>query len=132
MISFDETLRYILILKEEAMENNYELSPEQIKLIKKVEAAKIEDISLNNKINQMINAKSINEMNMIWYGIKVNDTSSEAIAEPPINSSPEGGAGKQYVLTSNKRAGFVDAMIMALVTGFVSGMAISVLFLMMS
>ena len=132
MISFDEAVRYILMLKEEAMENNYTLLPEQIELNKKVNKAMIEDINLKNKISQMCNANSISEMNMIWYGIKrATDNKSEIIQNPPITSSPEGGEGKQYVLTS-KKAGFVDAMIMALITGFVSGMAISILFLMIS
>lgn len=135
MISFDEAVRYILMLKEEAMENNYTLLPEQIELNKKVNKAIIEDINLKNKISQMCNANSISEMNMIWYGIKKQDSNrdnqSEIVPDSPVSSSVEGGEGKQYVLTS-KKAGFVDAMIMALITGFVSGMAISVLFLMIS
>jgi len=136
MITFDEMTRYILMLKEEAMENNYKLSDAQITLTKKVNTALKNNPKLKEKQDKMLNAGSLSEMHMIWYGRKnaIVEEKEDIIQIPVVENTEvsieQQEKGRQYTLVNNKKAGFADALIMALVTGFVSGSFTTILLLM--
>lgn len=155
MISYDEVVRYILMLREEAMGNNEKLNDSQIMLNTKIMNAMKNDINLKNKIDKMLNAGSISEMYMIWNGREIKKNKEEISVssnedvifdlnkteideinklideQNPFPSEIDGGNGKAYTLSS-KHGGFIDTMIMALATGFVSGMLFSIFILIMS
>lgn len=119
-MTLDEIKRYVLILREEEMDNNYKLSDEQIALVKKVEREMIENKNTKEKIDKILVSKSNNEINHIQQG-------KEYINEPIVANVENMNGGRQLVY---KKAGFVDALVMALVTGFVGGMATTILFML--
>ena len=147
-ISFDEMVRYILILREENMENYYNLSDDQKNLIKKVENNIRVNSELKNKLTQMMNASSMSEMLEIYNGRKLevpniefskqeNVTEVELVKENIVEFNSETKEikqeenGRQLTLTRiNKKAGYVDALVMALVTGFVGGASTMIMFMM--
>lgn len=147
MISFDEMVRYILMLKEEEMDNNYKLTPPQINLNAKVREGLKSNPILRTKFSKMMQANSLSEMNLIWEGkekampdvleqtILPEETMDLATLQNDVQESLE--KGKQYVLEKgknikeDKRAGYIDALVMALVTGFVGGIFTTILMMML-
>lgn len=136
-MKLEELKRYILMLREEEMNNNYKLSEEQIALINKVNGQIKTDPKLKAKLDRMLNARSNREINAIENGIEVKETKAvdfvpqkeEVVEENKVVSFQE-KKGKQLVLTNNRRAGYIDALVMALVTGFVGGIATTILLMM--
>lgn len=156
MISFDEMVRYILMLKEEEMDNNYKLTDSQINLNAKVREGLKNDPDLRTKFSKMMQASSLSEMKLIWEGKEkvITETQEQVILQETtmnlddlqkdVRKSLEEDSeshvleqGKQYVLKNkpsirdDKRAGYVDALVMALVTGFIGGIATAVLMMML-
>lgn len=151
MVSFDEMVRYILMLKEEEMENNYKLTDSQIALNSKVREGLKNNPDLRIKFSKMVQASSLSEMKLIWDGkekvivqpessILLEDTMNlenlkTDILQNDVQESLE--KGRQYVLEKgksikdDKRAGYVDALVMALVTGFVGGISTAILMMML-
>lgn len=147
MISFDEMVRYILMLKEEEMENNYKLTDSQIALNNKVREALKNNPDFRAKFSKMVQAGSLSEMQLIWIGREKTATVQNEIPvvseetmdlnslQNDVQESLE--KGKQYVLEKgksikdDKRAGYVDALVMALVTGFVGGISTAIIMMML-
>ena len=57
MVSFDEMVRYILMLKEEEMENNYKLTDSQIALNSKVREGLKNNPDLRIKFSKTVTKK---------------------------------------------------------------------------
>lgn len=143
-ISFDEMYRYVLLLREEEMGNNYKLSPEQVHLIKKIETSLKDTPDLKEKLDSMAKASSMSEIYEIYSGKKIevkelNITKKENVVtfeqqkleNKAINLQTQSEGGRQYTkVPANKKAGYIDALVMALVTGFIGGIATTIIFMM--
>lgn len=123
-ITNQELERYILTIREEEMGNDYRLDESQVKLISKVNQALKENPNLRNKITQLLQSSSKREMNAIQQG---REYKSEQPTVTNIDSLP---SKKVLVLKDQKRAGYVDALVMALVTGFMGGLSTAILWMM--
>lgn len=135
-MTLEEATSYILILREEEFGNNYKLSEAQVNLIKKVNELIKQDPQLKTKLDMMLLSRNNEEIKNIWYGvnntmlpIKEDNSIEENVIEDIIdddipNSSDE--KGKQKVKTS----GFVDVLVMSLVTGFIGGISMVVLLML--
>lgn len=116
--------RYILILREEEMNNNYKLREDQIKFLEKMAKDLKENPELKEELNRMLSAKNNQEMNGFHEEISSIEVASGT------GKKEETIASKQYVLKNQKRAGYVDALVMALVTGFVGGISTTILLML--
>ena len=123
-ITNQELERYILTIREEEMGNDYRLDESQVKLISKVNQALKENPNLRNKITQLLQSSSKREMNAIQQG---REYKPEQPTVTNIDSLP---SKKVLVLKDQKRAGYVDALVMALVTGFMGGLSTAILWMM--
>ena len=123
-ITNQELERYVLTIREEEMGNDYRLDESQVKLISKVNQALKENPNLRNKITQLLQSSSKREMNAIQQG---REYKSEQPTVTNIDSLP---SKKVLVLKDQKRAGYVDALVMALVTGFMGGLSTAILWMM--
>ena len=133
MISLEDAKNYILILREEELGNNYQLSEKQLKIVTKINNRIKNDPMFKQKLDRMMAAQDFNELSSIWYDMPmvetvVDDDGIEIIGENDNNDSATEEKDKQYVLS---KAGFVDAFVMALVTGFVGGIATMVVLILM-
>ena len=128
-------LRYILMKKEKEM--GVSLEPEQEKFYNEMELAYNNDASVKNQIDRLLGADSLKSTYDIMFNNNqakeenivpfVPDTKEEIAKVVELPSVPEpDDTGRQLV----KRAGFVDALLMALVTGFIGGIATSILFIL--
>lgn len=108
--------RYILFLREEEMNNNYKLSEEQLNFISQVNQELKENPELKVMLNKMLSAKSNREMN----GAPV-DSLDEKDQFDSVSSSSQNIETKENAKVYVKKAGYVDALVMALVTGFMGG-----------
>ena len=137
MISLDDIKNYILIVREEELGNNYKLSEEQLKTITKINNRVKNDPLFKQKLDRLLAAKDFNELSSIWYDMPMVETNvdtdgieiigdTEPITSDDTSSSEE--KDKQKVLS---KAGFVDAFVMALVTGFMGGIATMVVIILL-
>ena len=108
--------RYILFLREEEMNNNYKLSEEQLNFISQVNQELKENPELKVMLNKMLSAKSTREMK----GAPV-DSLDEKDQFDSVSSSSQNIETKENAKVYVKKAGYVDALVMALVTGFMGG-----------
>ena len=116
--------RYILILREEEMNNNYKLREDQVKFLEKMTKELKENLELKEELNRLLSAKNNREMNGFHEEVSTTEVAS-GTSKKEENISP-----KQYVLKNQKKAGYVDALVMALVTGFVGGISTTILLMM--
>lgn len=123
-ITNQELERYVLTIREEEMGNDYRLDESQVKLISKVNQALKENPNLRNKITQLLQSSSKREMNAIQQG---REYKSE---QPTVTNIDSLTSKKVLVLKDQKRAGYVDALVMALVTGFMGGLSTAILWMM--
>ena len=123
-ITNQELERYILTIREEEMGNDYRLDESQVKLISKVNQALKENPNLRNKITRLLQSSSKREMNAIQQG---REYKSE---QPTVTNIDSLTYKKVLVLKDQKRAGYVDALVMALVTGFMGGLSTAILWMM--
>ena len=123
-ITNQELERYILTIREEEMGNDYRLDESQVKLISKVNQALKENPNLRNKITRLLQSSSKREMNAIQQG---REYKSE---QPTVTNIDSLTSKKVLVLKDQKRAGYVDALVMALVTGFMGGLSSAILWMM--
>ncbi len=123
-ITNQELERYILTIREEEMGNDYRLDESQVKLISKVNQALKENPNLRNKITRLLQSSSKREMNAIQQG---REYKSE---QPTVTNIDSLTSKKVLVLKDQKRAGYVDALVMALVTGFMGGLSTAILWMM--
>lgn len=148
-------LRYILMKRE--IEMGMALEEDQLDFFNKMENIINSDDELQRKINMLLNTDSMQKMNNIMKNGYVEEQPNiefESKIEQPNNAvefrskveipvtEPEGGTsiapaaaemGNQLVLRPNtsRKAGFIDALVMALVTGFVGGVATTILFILL-
>lgn len=120
----DQLKRYILILREEEMNNNYKLREDQVKFLEKMTKELNENPELKEELNRMISAKNNREMNGFQEEVSTTEVASGT------SKKEENISSKQYVLKNQKKAGYVDALVMALVTGFVGGISTTILLMM--
>ena len=123
-ITNQELERYILTIREEEMGNDYRLDESQVKLISKVNQDLKENPNLRNKITRLLQSSSKREMNAIQQG---REYKSE---QPTVTNIDSLTSKKVLVLKDQKRAGYVDALVMALVTGFMGGLSTAILWMM--
>ena len=123
-ITNQELERYILTIREEEMGNDYRLDESQVKLISKVNQALKENPNLRNKITQLLQSSSKREMNAIQQGREYKPE------QPTVTNIDSLTSKKVLVLKDQKRAGYVDALVMALVTGFMGGLSTAILWMM--
>ncbi len=123
-ITNQELERYVLTIREEEMGNDYRLDESQVKLISKVNQALKENPNLRNKITRLLQSSSKREMNAIQQG---REYKSE---QPTVTNIDSLTSKKVLVLKDQKRAGYVDALVMALVTGFMGGLSTAILWMM--
>lgn len=123
-ITNQELERYILTIREEEMGNDYRLDESQVKLISKVNQALKENPNLRNKITQLLQSSSKREMNAIQQGREYKPE------QPTVTKIESLTTNKVLVLKNQKRAGYVDALVMALVTGFMGGLSTAILWMM--
>ena len=123
-ITNQELERYVLTIREEEMGNDYRLDESQVKLISKVNQALKENPNLRNKITQLLQSSSKREMNAIQQGREYKPE------QPTVTNIDSLTSKKVLVLKDQKRAGYVDALVMALVTGFVGGISTTILLMM--
>lgn len=120
----DQLKRYILILREEEMNNNYKLREDQVKFLEKMTKELKENPELKEELNRMLSAKNNREMNGFQEEVSTTEVASGT------SKKEENISSKQYVLKNQKKAGYVDALVMALVTGFVGGISTTILLMM--
>lgn len=120
----DQLKRYILILREEEMNNNYKLREDQVKFLEKMTKELKENPELKEELNRMLSAKNNREMNGFHEEVRTTEVASGT------SKKEENISSKQYVLKNQKKAGYVDALVMALVTGFVGGILTTILLMM--
>ena len=123
-ITNQELERYVLTIREEEMWNDYRLDESQVKLISKVNQALKENPNLRNKITQLLQSSSKREMNAIQQGREYKPE------QPTVTNIDSLTSKKVLVLKDQKRAGYVDALVMALVTGFMGGLSTAILWMM--
>ena len=123
-ITNQELERYILTIREEEMGNDYRLDESQVKLISKVNQALKENPNLRNKITRLLQSSSKREMNAIQQGREYKPE------QPTVTNIDSLTSKKVLVLKDHKRAGYVDALVMALVTGFMGGLSTAILWMM--
>jgi hypothetical protein len=123
-ITNQELERYVLTIREEEMGNDYRLDESQVKLISKVNQALKENPNLRNKITQLLQSSSKREMNAIQQGREYKPE------QPTVTNIDSLTSKKVLVLKDQKRAGYVDALVMALVTGFMGGLSTAILWMM--
>lgn len=123
-ITNQELERYILTIREEEMGNDYRLDESQVKLISKVNQALKENPNLRNKITRLLQSSSKREMNAIQQGREYKPE------QPTVTNIDSLTSKKVLVLKDQKRAGYVDALVMALVTGFMGGLSTAILWMM--
>jgi cellulose synthase/poly-beta-1,6-N-acetylglucosamine synthase-like glycosyltransferase len=142
MISNEELESYILIIREEEMDNNEKLNDNQLELVRKINEARKNNPIFKEKLDKMLLSRSLTEMNMVKCGIPVQKkeerldsnviSSDDNITYENDNIIPindiQGGTEKQKVLV--KKAGYVDALVLALVTGFIGGISTMIILLM--
>ena len=123
-ITNQELERYVLTIREEEMGNDYRLDESQVKLISKVNQALKENPNLRNKITQLLQSSSKREMNAIQQGREYKPE------QPTVTNIDSLTSKKVLVLKDQKRDGYVDALVMALVTGFMGGLSTAILWMM--
>ena len=123
-ITNQELERYVLTIREEEMGNDYRLDESQVKLISKVNQALKENPNLRNKITRLLQSSSKREMNAIQQGREYKPE------QPTVTNIDSLTSKKVLVLKDQKRAGYVDALVMALVTGFMGGLSTAILWMM--
>lgn len=123
-ITNQELERYVLTIREEEMGNDYRLDESQVKLISKVNQTLKENPNLRNKITQLLQSSSKREMNAIQQGREYKPE------QPTVTNIDSLTSKKVLVLKDQKRAGYVDALVMALVTGFMGGLSTAILWMM--
>ena len=125
-------LRYVLIKKEVEMGN--EIAEENKDFYNKMNMVYNNDPEVKKQIDMLVGAKSLRNAYDIISGRKIEEPVKEPVSE--VSDIPSGGEAitnnleKQKVLVLTKKAGFADAIIMALVTGFIGGIATAILFMM--
>ncbi len=125
-------LRYVLIKKEVEMGN--EIAEENKDFYNKMNMVYNNDPEVKKQIDMLVGAKSLRNAYDIISGRKIEEPVKEPVCE--ASDIPSGGEAitnnleKQKVLVLTKKAGFADALIMALVTGFIGGIATAILFMM--
>ena len=132
----NKLLDFVLMKKELEMGNK--LNQEQETKFKQLETVYNSDDTIKKEIDKLLNADSLNQAYDILAGkvIEKPVIQQAPVTETILNSDNQGGTSmtneqqKVLVLSNNKRAGFADALIMALVTGFVGGIATSILFML--
>ena len=93
-------------------------------MISKVNQALKENPNLRNKITQLLQSSSKREMNAIQQGREYKPE------QPTVTNIDSLTSKKVLVLKDQKRAGYVDALVMALVTGFMGGLSTAILWMM--
>ena len=132
----NKLLDFVLMKKELEMGNK--LNQEQETKFKQLETVYNSDDTIKQEIDKLLNADSLNQAYDILAGkvIEKPVIQQAPVTETILNSDNQGGTSmtneqqKVLVLSNNKRAGFADALIMALVTGFVGGIATTILFML--
>ena len=135
-------MRYVLMKKEKEM--GIELEKDQVEFFNEMEKVYNSDPILKEQINSLVNASSMRDANNILAGnnkkeaftpyvednIKPVDIDNEVLGGGEI-APTQAETSKVLVKTQNRKAGYVDALVMALVTGFVGGAATTVLFILL-
>lgn len=137
-------MRYLLMKKEVSMGN--QLDQEQLKYYNQIENIYNSDAGFKEKIDLLLSADSMRKTNQILSGNYKQEKITPYVENPVQNTSVEydtevSGGGeiapaqaetsKVLVKVQNRKAGYVDALLMALVTGFIGGVATTILFILM-
>jgi hypothetical protein len=140
-------MRYLLMKKEISM--GLKLEPYQEKFFNEMETIYNSDPTVKAQIDLLISADSMRKTNQILSGNYHQEKFTPYVDEKvvPINQSvlpdTEVSGGGEIApsqaetskvlvkVASSRKAGFVDALVMALVTGFVGGVATTVIFILM-
>ncbi|MBP3766095.1 MAG: hypothetical protein J6G98_02835 [Bacilli bacterium] len=135
-------MRYVLMKKEKEM--GIELEKEQVEFFNEMEKVYNSDPILKEQINSLVNASSMRDANNILAGNNKKEAFTPYVEDniKPVDIDNEVSGGgeiaptqaetsKVLVKTQNRKAGYVDAFVMALVTGFVGGVATTVLFILL-
>lgn len=137
-------MRYLLMKREVLMGN--QLDQEQLKYYNQIENIYNSDAGFKEKIDLLLSADSMRKTNQILSGNYKEEKINPYVESPIQNTSVEydtevSGGGeiapaqaetsKVLVKVQNRKSGYVDALLMALVTGFVGGVATTILFILM-
>ncbi len=137
-------MRYLLMKREVLMGN--QLDQEQLKYYNQIENIYNSDEGFKEKIDLLLSADSMRKTNQILSGNYKQEKITPYVENSVQNTSVEydtevSGGGeiapaqaetsKVLVKVQNKKAGYVDALLMALVTGFIGGVATTILFILM-
>lgn len=148
-------MRYLLMKREVLMGNT--LDSDELKFYNEIEAIYNNEPGFKSKIDLLLNADSMRKTNQILTGnykeekftpyVEENDSKDikeNAIELPkPVEYDTEVSGGSEIApsqaesskvlvkVTTSKKAGYVDALVMALVTGFLGGVTTTILFILM-
>lgn len=135
-------MRYVLMKKEKEM--GIELEKDQVEFFNEIEKVYNSDPILKEQINSLVNASSMRDANNILAGNNKKEAFTPYVEDntKPVDIDNEVSGGgeiaptqaetsKVLVKVQNRKAGYVDALVMALVTGFVGGAATTVLFILL-
>lgn len=137
-------MRYLLMKREVLMGN--QLDQEQLKYYNQIENIYNSDEGFKEKIDLLLSADSMRKTNQILSGNykqeKITPYVESSDQNIPVEYDTEVSGGgeiapaqaetsKVLVKVQNKKAGYVDALLMALVTGFIGGVATTILFILM-
>lgn len=126
-----DLMRYVLIKREVEMGSKKELTEDEQILVNKVDRICELDEYVKTKIDSLMSTTSINGARKIVNSKIEREIPKRQIIETPIK---EQSVNKVKVFRrpiNINKAGFADALIMAVVSGFVSGIAVTILYMMM-
>ena len=139
-------MRYLLMKREVLMGNT--LDSDQLKFFNEIDSIYNKEENFKTKIDMLLSADSMRKTNQILSGNYKEEKFTPYVEEKvvPINqpvvtdNEVQGGGeiapaqaenAKVLVKTATSRkAGYVDALVMALVTGFIGGVATTVLYIL--
>ena len=139
-------MRYLLMKKEKEM--GTKLEPYQEKFFNEMEALCNSDEEIKRQINALLNVGSVQNINQMLSGTYKEKEFTPYVEEKiipmprPIEYDTEVPGGSEMAMpqaetskvlvktASNRKAGFIDALVMALITGFVGGVATTILFIL--
>ena len=138
----EKLFRYILMKREKEM--GVSLDEEQLNFFNEMENIINSDSVVKNQIDILLNTTSMQQMNRTLKKGYIEQSNNIVELKEEVDdivTEPEGGAsiapastemGTQLTLKPNtsRKAGFVDGLVMALVTGFVGGVATTILFIL--
>lgn len=124
-----DLMNYVLIKRELEMGSKKELTEKEQILVNKIDRICELDEYIKNKIDSLMSTNNISSARKVIATKMEKELPKRQIVEEPVVLEKPKVYTLKKPININK-AGFADALIMALVSGFVSGIAVTILYMM--